>query len=502
MAAKITALRGRATEIARHPRTRKIAIWLVAIFAFFVILALAAPPLLKNKIAAELSTKLHRPVSIEQIRFNPFTMSLTVRGFLMKERQGSATAVSFDELYANLELRSLFRWAPVLKEIRLVKPYFNVVRNEDRTYNFTDLIDEFSKGPPEPKGPPASTPRFALNNIQVIDGKIDFDDRPEQTKHTISAIKIGVPFISSIPSQVEIKVEPAFYALVNGSPFQIDGETMPFKDSHQSTINLDIDKLQIPKYVEYSPVELNFKVPSGELNGRLTANFRTPQGKPSVLSISGNLGIKEFVLKDKSDAPLLNLPALDVFIDDIEVLAQKANLKSVKIESPELYVTRNHDGSLNLGSLIAENKTEKVPEQKTNEKPFGYQVAEIAVHQGKVIFTDRSPERPFEKRLENIRVDVKGLSNEPEKKATTEISFQTDAKEEFNHSGTLQITPLAVEGKVELKSLLLKGLRPYYESVLGVEITEGLLDLAAQVSVMQNKDSQTETKLSDLNASL
>ena len=39
MAFKITELRGRATEIARHPRTRKIAIWLVAIFAFIGILA-------------------------------------------------------------------------------------------------------------------------------------------------------------------------------------------------------------------------------------------------------------------------------------------------------------------------------------------------------------------------------------------------------------------------------------------------------------------------------
>ena len=141
MAFKITELRGRATEIARHPRTRKIAIWLVAIFAFIGILALAAPPLLKGKIAAELSKKFHREVSIEQIRINPFAMSLTVRGFLMKERQGSATALSFEEFYANLELRSLFRWAPVLKQIRLVKPYVNLVRNEDRTYNFTDLIE-------------------------------------------------------------------------------------------------------------------------------------------------------------------------------------------------------------------------------------------------------------------------------------------------------------------------------------------------------------------------
>ena len=503
MAAKITEVRSRATEIARHPRSRKIAIWLVAIVAAFGIIAgLVAPPLLRGKLASELSTKLHRQVSIEQIRINPFAMSVTVRGFLMKERQGSATAASFDELYANLELTSLFRWGPVLKEIRLVKPYINVVRNEDRTYNFTDLIDEFTKGPPGPKGPPAPTPRFALNNIQVLDGKIDFDDRPEQTKHSITSIKIGVPFISSIPSQVEIKVQPAFYALVNGAPFQINGETTPFKDSRDSTIHIDIDKLQIPKYVEYSPVDLNFKIPSGQLNTKLTVTFRTSKDKPSVLSISGDVGIADFVLQEKTDAALLNLPALDVVIDDVEVFAKQATLKSVKIQSPELHVTHNRDGTVNLTSLIQESKTEKAPEQKTSEKPFGYRVDEIIVDQGKVIFIDQGPERPFEKRLENIHAGVKGLTNEADKKAATEISFQTDAKEEFSQSGTVQLTPLLAEGRIEMKSLQLKGLRPYYESVLGVEIPEGLLDLATRFAVAEKDDKKLETKLDELNAAL
>src|SRR6266481_1171172 len=503
MAPKVTELRGRASEIARHPRTRKIAIWLVAIVVAFGILGgLVAPPLLRGKLATELSKKLHREVTINQIRINPFAMSVTVRGFLMKERQGSATAVSFDELYANLELKSLFRLGPVLKDIRLVKPYINVVRNEDHTYNFTDLINEFTKGPPGPKSPPGPTPRFALNNIQVLDGKIDFDDRPEQTKHTISAIKIGVPFISSIPSQVDIKVQPAFYALVNGAPFQIDGETKPFEDSHESTIHLNIDKVQIPKYVEYSPVDLNFKVPSGQLDGRLTAAFRTIKDKPSVLSISGNLGIKELVLQEKSEAPLLNLPAFDVVIDAVEVFAQKASLKSVKVQSPELHVTRNRDGTLNLTSLIVESKTEKAPEQKTNEKPFGYRVDEIVVEQGKVIFTDRGPERPFEKRLENIHLGVKGLTNEPDKKADVETSFESDKKEQFSGKGSLQMTPLLGEVEIQVNSLDLKGLRPYYESVVGVEIKEGFLDLTTRVGLAQKADNKLETKLSDLNAAL
>src|SRR5437016_472340 len=129
-------------------------------------------------------------------------------------------------------------------------------RNEDRTYNYQDLIKEFTSAPSQPPAPSGPPPRFALNNIEIIDGKIDFDDRPEQTKHTISSIRIGVPFISSLPSQVDIRVQPSFSANVNGSPFAIGGETKPFKETHETTFHLNIDKLQIAKYLEYSPVEL------------------------------------------------------------------------------------------------------------------------------------------------------------------------------------------------------------------------------------------------------
>ena len=135
----------------------------------------------------------------------------------------------------------MFRLAVVVKEFRLVRPYINLVRNEDRTYNYQDLIKEFTSAPSQPPAPSGPPPRFALNNIEIIDGKIDFDDRPEQTKHTISSIRIGVPFISSLPSQVDIRVQPSFSANVNGSPLAIGGETKPFKETHESTFQLNIE---------------------------------------------------------------------------------------------------------------------------------------------------------------------------------------------------------------------------------------------------------------------
>jgi Domain of Unknown Function (DUF748) len=499
MASKITEFRDGAIDLAKRPRTRKIAIWVVSIVvAIGVIGALIAPPLVRQKLASELSKTLHREVSIQQIRINPYAMSVTVRGFLMKERQGPATALSFDELYANLELQSLFRWGPVFKEVRLVKPYVNLVRNEDRTYNFTDLIDEFTKGPAGP------TPRFSLNNIEVIDGRINFDDRPEGVKHAVTSIRIGVPFISSLPSYTDIKVQPAFSAVIDGAPVEIRGETEPFSDSLESTFHLDIDRLQIPKYFEYSPVELKFKVPSGQLDGELTASFRTAKGKPSILKISGHVELKDLVMQGKDDAPILSLPGFEVVVDAVEVFARRAGIKSVKLQSPELHLTRNRDGTMNLGTLVAANANpagEKVGEQKEPASPFAYRCDEVLLDQGKLVFDDRSLEHPFQKRLENIHVLVKGLSNEPGQKAETEISFQTDAKEQFNHSGTVQLTPLLVDGKFELKGLQLKPLLPYYESVVALEVREGQLDLSAH-PILEQKGEILDTKLTEVNAAL
>ncbi len=272
MALDVHQIRQQTLGVAWHPRTRKIVLWLASIlFTIGVLLGLVAPPLIRGKVASALSDKFHRPVSIEQIAINPFAMSAAIRGFLMKERQGDTPALSFDELFVNLEMRSLFRLGPVVKELRLIKPYVSVIRNEDRKYNFQDLIEEFTGGPPGP------TPRFSLNNIEIVDGKIDFDDRPEKTKHNVTQLRIGVPFISSLPTHVDIKVKPEFFAVINGAPFQLAGDTIRSRTRATARSDINIEKLEIAKYLEYSPVALNFTMPSGLLGGQAQRRFQNFQ---------------------------------------------------------------------------------------------------------------------------------------------------------------------------------------------------------------------------------
>jgi flagellar motor protein MotB len=499
MALDTKVIRGRALDVARHPRTRKVAIWVVSVFvAIGILLGLVAPPLIRGKVAAILSDKLHRTVTIEQIKFNPYTITLTVRGFMMRERQSDSPAVSFEELLVNLELQSIFRLAPVIKTLRLAKPYISLIRNDDRTYNYQDLIEEFTKGPP---GPPA---RFSLNNIEVADGKVDFDDRPEKAKHSVTQIKVGVPFISSLPSYVDITVKPEFSAVVNGAPFHLAGDTKPFKESRDSNLAIGIDKLEIAKYLEYSPVGLNFTLPSGQLSGKLTAGFQTSTNNSSVLSITGNLGIKDLDMRQTGGAPLLKLPSIEVLIEAFQVFANKMVLKSIKADGLDLYLNRGRDGSVNVTNLIASSAEPKPAETKEPKKdgaPFGFSIEEIALNSATLHFTDEQPQHPYKTQLDNIVLKVTGLTNEPGKKASTELSFESEAKEKFSHSGTLQLAPLAAEGKLDIEGLKPAALRPYYETAVAAEIKEGFIDLSTQF-IFATKDGQTDFNLSALGVNL
>jgi uncharacterized protein involved in outer membrane biogenesis len=497
MAVKASQLFIRARDLTVHPRTRKIAIWAVSlVVAFGVLLGLVAPPLLRGKIAGDLSQKFHREVTIEQIRLNPYAMTATISGFLMKERQSQATAVSLDELHINLQLQSIFRLSPVIKELRIVKPYINLVRNEDYKYNFQDIIDEFTSGP---SGGP--TPRFALNNIQLIDGRIEFDDRPEQTKHLIASINIGVPFISSLPSYTDIFVKPSFSANINGAPVHIGGASKPFHSSHESTVDLNIDKLQINKYLEYSPVALNFKVPSGELNGKLNGSFKTAQNSPSVFTITGNLALTELAVEKNGGTPFAKIANLDVVIESIDVFNNKTGLQSIKAQGLELHLARNRDGSLNTADLVTTAPKTAPIEPKKDSKPLGYEVGDILIDSGTLHFSDETLQRVYKTRLDNVRIAVKGLTNEPTKQADIEVSFESDAKERVNHNGKIQLTPFMAEGKLELEGFKPGNLSPYYLNALALEVKEGFLDLTTQYRFDARNDG-SDLKFTDLNANL
>src|SRR5574337_824827 len=288
--AHLAAARDKAGELYRSHRARKIALIAAIVLVVFGLLGFfAAPPIIRSQIEKRASAALSRPVTVAAVHFNPYTLRLQLDRLHVADRDGRSPFVDVEQAVINASWTSLFRWAPVLDELRLQQPRIRVVRTADGRFNFTDLLERYAAKPTDPKTPPA---RFSLSNIAVHAGDIQFDDQLAKASHHIEQLELGIPFIANLPSDTDVFVQPLRSLRVDGSPLRIDGQTKPFADTREAVVHFQLDQLDLPRYLAYVPVSLPVAVPKGRLGGNLDLHF--VQSKPTPqLQLTGRLQLDD-----------------------------------------------------------------------------------------------------------------------------------------------------------------------------------------------------------------
>jgi uncharacterized protein involved in outer membrane biogenesis len=461
-----------------RPHLKKIFIGLIILFVVFTLVGFfILPPVLKSILTKELSKNLHREVTIHQIKVNPYALSVTARGFLVKDRSSSETFVSCDEIFLNVQSLSALRMALIFKEIRFTKPYLRVTRNQDLSYNFSDLIEKKEPKPPEKEKPKPL--RFSLNNIRIENGSIDLWDEPKHTKHTVRELNIGIPFISNIPSDIETYVQPLFSAKINETLYTIQGKTKPFADSLETSFDIDVKDLDVPYYLAYAPMKMNFKMVSAYLDTQAKISFIQSKDKKPSLIVTGNISLKKIAVDDEKNKPLLRLPLLDISIATSEPLSKIIHLSKISVQSPELEIKRNEKGILNVQSLLPEKgETKPPPEKKEDSVPFSLDIDEIQLAGGKIIFSDLSTSKPFRMMIDPMELKVDHFSTGKDKKTALALSLKTEAKENIRLEGEFSMDPLGAEGNLEVRPILLKKYAPYYRDKILFNIEDGRLEFS------------------------
>src|SRR5512135_289206 len=125
-----------------------LAVFVALVIFFGIVGFFVLPPISKPFLIKDLSKTLNREVALEKISVNPFALTSIISGVTIKEPGQEKVFVSFDEFLVNIYgLPSIFKRSIIIKEIRLTRPYVNIARHEDGTYNFSDLIPK--EKPPE-----------------------------------------------------------------------------------------------------------------------------------------------------------------------------------------------------------------------------------------------------------------------------------------------------------------------------------------------------------------
>ncbi len=340
----------------KRPRRgrRFVLVCLAVVTLYGLIGALALPPLAKKIIADRLEQKLGRAIIIDDLSINPFTLSATMKGLRIFEPDLSTPFAAFDTLDLDGSIESLFRGAPVVDAVALSGLHVNVVRDSKNQYNFSDILARFAAEPrlvePEAQAKP---PEFSFANIRVTGARVDFDDKPKHARHQVTEIDIAIPFISILPAHLKEYVQPAFSARVNGTPLSLSGETMPFDDSLETHLDVNVDALDLHKYLGYSPVPLPLTVDSALIDAQLKVVFTQSKGKPSLVRIKGRAALRKLAVSTAADQPLAKLARLEVDIGSIDPIAQTFELAALRLNDVSVGDTRIGKDWLQVPKLAA-----------------------------------------------------------------------------------------------------------------------------------------------------
>lgn len=278
------------------------------------------PGYAKNRLEVILSETLNRPVTIQSIDIQPYSLELTVQGFRIGEKAGTqadSPLFAFDRLYVDVSAESITQLAPVVSTVTLTAPRLHLAREDKHRFNISDLIEQFKQSNDQPENAQRRS-LFSVSNIIIQGGSIEFDDQLKKSRQQIDEINLSIPFIANFESAQINWVEPYLSARINNAPFALEGKLRPFADKREATLSLKLSDIDLTDIDEYSPIPIGLRLLSGNLDSDLSLLFTQAENEVPSISLSGRATLKELAIENKIvQAPhQLALKRLDVTMQE------------------------------------------------------------------------------------------------------------------------------------------------------------------------------------------
>ncbi|MCE9659002.1 MAG: DUF748 domain-containing protein [Burkholderiales bacterium] len=325
-------------------RLVRAGIAVVALALLWSSLALIVPATFKSRVEGIALESLGRRLTMGEVAFNPWTLALRVDDVaLAGPNEGAPPQLQIKQLRGAVSLGWVVRFAPVIDRLEIDAPVLRLTRSAEGRYDIDDVLQRLAARPAKADDEP---PQVALHNIVVRDGSADFVDVPAGVTHKVRALELGVPFISSLPAQREINVEPRLAFTLDGSRFDSAAVATPFAERGAGDVKIRLDRFDVGPWLGYLPKSLPVRLQSGVLNADLSVAFE--QRPALTLRVRGSVGVTDLKVADAQARELLQVGSIKVQIEDLRPLERIVKLARIDIEAPHLLAQRNAAGRVNL----------------------------------------------------------------------------------------------------------------------------------------------------------
>jgi len=486
------------------PRDRKIVLWIFWLLLVYAVVGfLILPPIVRSVAVKQISRQLDREVSIQSVKINPFVLSTTIRGLLIKDKDGEPF-VSWDEVYVNFQLSSFLGHAWVFKEISTSKPYVRVRMNKDYTFNFSDIIAKFStNAAPAAAKAPAKPLVLHVGRLHIGGASAalaDFTPR-EPFKRLIGPLDITLDNFRTDPDN---KNPYAFTGTTDA------GETISWSGFFylaplRSQGELKLFHFTLNKYAPLYQDLVRFQIRGGSL--AVDVKYRLEMSASNRVTAFDDtaVALRDFKLGVPGDTnDIVDLPLFSVTGANVDLQKHSAILGDVNLTGAKLFLNRNQDAAVNVVELskppataanapggilfLLRSVTNAVAALLNSTNEWSGTVRHAVATNCAIHLADLASPRPARLDLSDITLDAKNLSNLDGTNLTADFSLRWNTNGSIKTAVTASLQPMTADLRVDLDRLDLTTLDTYLASkvdlfILGSQVNlHGIVRLRPQVN--------------------
>jgi hypothetical protein len=463
-----------------------VVLLLYTITGFFIV-----PRIVQKQIVKGAATKLGREAEVEKVRFNPYALSLSLRGFTLKDPDGTAF-VEFDEFYVNFQTSSLFRWAYTFREVRLDSLRTHVRLMPDGKPNFVDIVAKMTTQAPEAMQPAKKkqAPRVVIGDLQLNGARLRATNlQPaEPEAANLTPVTLRLTDFTTIPNK------EGDYTMSATGPFgglwQWKGR-LTFEPPRVAG-TFSVDGTNLERIWGIAKNRVDFEILQGKLRLRLDYSVEA-RGDTIVASVSnGALAVDGFKLREKNHGPeLLSLDSLRVSGVSLRYPEQEVSIDRVSIGGADILAWLTPSGEINWLSMFPSvpADTAAAPGATSSPTPpqqaplWTVRVAEVAVDDLAFAFADSTTTPPFSIGIDPLDLVLRGVSSQPGAEFALEADATIEKTGRLAVEGVVAALPPHARIKADLSNLPLPVFQPYVNPFAYLEIVSGTASAGGEIEI-------------------
>jgi hypothetical protein len=485
---------------------------LYAALGFFL-----APYLLEKTLTDTLHRDYAGKLRFEQIKINPFVLSLHIKGLSLDSPEGKPT-IRIQEIFTNLQLSSVFRLALTFDEIRISAVELFVARDKTGAMDFAYLTQSLNDETSSAKDESAELLPLLIYQFTLEDVLVNWLDQvpAEALKTRFGPIGVNIKDLNTLANQsaqqtVKIATEDLGTLSWTG-----DLQLNPFRSSARASLEGAKFAL-ISAYVRHHS---GIEIVDGSANIELDYDLEQLEGGQIKAKVENfNLSLSDVVINSFSDGTgydfagpdqqILTLPKVLLTNGQLLWPEKILSLDSVSIVKPQIETLRDVNGVFNLEPKVRKSPVIKqdpaflvAPKPtRTSDDEWQWSIGNFTINQLVLNLIDQSVSPEAHLGVNDFNLQLSDISNLADSRFPMSLSLQALSGGKVSLNGAVSLLPQpAFDLELSVDALQLAGANPYLKQQTNLQLNSGVFKLQGQIqgSAVEPFAYQGDFEIADL----